>query len=161
MNILLVSVPHSGTTFFNDLIKPSKVTHLYDDRLFEDIFASDLTVCALRHPRSVYESWWRRSKIGEGSPKGSAGQLIVNWDKAWNGLASLEGLNCIIHYLPIDTVDKQECLDALGEMIGKEFNPDWNEKKNVGVSDREGSPPHINLSYLWRIPIIGRTYPEG
>ena len=115
--IVLATVPHTGTSFFRDLLRqhfrPYRdfiVRHVHDD-VFADL-DNRTVVTTIRDDEDV-----RRSHIKRGENPGALEGYWRNWDRV------------VAEYDPIivsvDAVDRDARLDNLSEALGVEFETDW------------------------------------
>ena len=151
--LLLISVMHSGTRFFEQLIKPSHIKHLHQDTAIEKVInRAGTVVCAIRKPEKVLESWYKRHNgriATDGRPNGT-------WAKSWKVLDDVASKNKIF-FLPIDHDDRDEYLAELGTHLGRTFEPDWDD--HVGFTSGHVSiPKDVDLKWIYDIPIVKELY---
>lgn len=137
VNILLATIPHTGTRFFLELLRktlsrrsdclpPDGVTardyvfvHIEQDtaqcaRLFRYIDACrPLVITTERHPEKVRNSWLRDTAR-------DIGKLPMLYGVYRDLLAKYSPF-----VLSVDAPDRQERLDNLGRILGVNFITDW------------------------------------
>lgn len=142
MHIMLVSVPRSGTRFFQELIEPQTRTHFFDGTEAH-MQRADVVVCAVRDPRSTLQTWWNRESD------------FKLWDTHWRNFAA--HYDKIDFFLPIDHPSRDERLKAFGDHVGRVFTPDWSRKVGTTGQDR-GPPPPRDMSMAFGLPIMRELY---
>ena len=75
---------------------------------------------------------------------------------AWQFMEEI-GQRQNVYWLPIDHDQRGERLKALGERLGRTFDPDWSIRKNEGTESR-GPPPPVDLSAVYAIPVVKELY---
>lgn len=154
LGVSLLSIPRSRTHFFRSAIKPEFTLHIHDKRAPDAIVNSEHVAFIVRRPEHVWRSMWWRGEWNDGDgPDG-------RWFEAWRLFAQLANLRHDIHYLPIDTEDRQKRLWAFGRKVGRDFNPDWDEPANE-YSSAKTEPPLISFNWIYdTIPVIRQFYAE-
>lgn len=160
IDILLTSVPHSGTRFFRKIIKPSETWHVYDKRVLErgGLEIAKIVACALRRPEDIWQSWWwRREGLNHtGIEPGT------KWFAAWECLRRAFEERHDIHVLPIDLPSRGIHLEAFAQTIGRPLETDWSPVGEFhGKGDPEAGwsePPEIDFDPIYEIPIIREYY---
>jgi len=163
--IVMPTVRHTGTIFLQSKfesvgyervtlrgeLKPFSVVveHLYDGNMrhFKSWLGEKNTiVIPLRDPQTTLKGWIKRGEIGDSVPNHS------HFNHQWKNLIALDALNPI--YIPIDTDDRQERLDALSERIGADLGSDWTPV-NTSPLKAEDVP---DVSYMYDWPVIRDFY---
>ena len=152
--LLLTSVPHSGTRFFQGVIGPDHVCHVHAPEIDLRLSEADIIALAVRRPEDVWQSFWNR---GEG--------LTIDfrrpgsgWLLPWRRLHAIDAYYKL-HPLPVDLPDRQDYLDALAEITQQRYKTDWS---SVGASTRKSEPaPPCDFDWIYEIPIINRLYGKG
>lgn len=153
--LLLTSVMHSGTRFFQEAIKPSHVNHLHQDTAIGKVIGrAGVVACAIRKPELVLRSWYKR-RTGRIN---TFGDPSVAWEKSWHGLRDFSRQYADKwFFLPIDHCDRQIWLDRLADRLGREIAPDWDNV--VGASGGSASiPRRIKVDWIYEIPIVRELY---
>lgn len=140
MNVMVISVPHTGTTFTEELLRSNLRLHPTDcmergENLIhrEHTYNPDKVKLALnllrdqpmplvvpmRHPYLAEEAWKRR--------KYEVDRMVF----AYRALCE--------HFLPkdpvimaVDSPKREECLQALSEALGADLKTDWAPVRSVG-----------------------------
>jgi len=124
--IQIVSIPHNGTNFLNDLlvshgIQPDLVVHCTPGTM-EDIKACKNIIIPIRPPDDVAKSW------------ASRGETYSGWLWMWKTLKTIKGYRFFLE-------DKD--LEGLSNHLGVELTSDWEPinhmepkgEPNVSVAD--------------------------
>lgn len=158
-DLWVVSVPHSGSNFTNQLLenkmgyKHAKGLFLEGDyRLNRKTFpvTANTLVIPLRHPEANWKSWKHRY---EGVNDVWEHNHFLQW-KALERIVNED--DCI--FLPIDTPDREEYLQALRERSGKDLQTDWGKVNTAGTP--KSMQCDKDLSYVWEIDFIKEIYGE-
>lgn len=151
--LLSLSVMHSGTRFFAELLQPSHIKHLHQDTAIEKVIERAGTVyCTLRKPEEVLKSWYRRHS-GRITASGDPSEV---WEKSWKVLADVSE-RFPIWFLPIDHPSRDERFAALAKHLKKDVKPDWDHV--VGASGGSANiPKRVKTDWIYDIPIIRELY---
>lgn len=147
IDVMLLSVPHTGTRFLRKLIEPTFNLHTHPSTGLGKTRAmlkiSRLIVCPLRDPAKVWESFCRKGL--------SDGQFWLSWARLWHLSHEFS-----IYYMPIDVSESQDRLNLLGEILGRPLKTDW---APVGHEPQhQGEIREHDLADLYAIPFIKRWY---
>lgn len=157
--LLLTSVPHSGTNFFQRIVRPDYFFHVHEANSgisrrrwhAEHLFAAELVACVLRRPEAIWQSWWNRGRLN-----------ARDWRFAWMCFDRITRRRPDIWFLPIDTEDREARLSALAAQLARMKHKalgrvDWSEKVNASDQGR-GPAPEIDMSGIYANPVIQRFY---
>ena len=129
MAILVPTIPHTGTKLLaNDILRDydhnalintpgprDKIDdHIYPEKMtrWKDLLEQYPAIVPLRDPISLAVSWERRNK--------DLGDMCVMW---YIPVEVVDRYNP--HYLPIDSVNRNEYLDRINRSLGLKLNTDW------------------------------------
>lgn len=172
MNIVLISVPHTGTWFtirlFTSLglkengLTPSTVEDntVYHGHMLKGTqvgaalrFAKDMPlVCPLRHPYRVEESWRRRKK--------DVSDMIECFQLYMEKFVPLNP-----YVMPVDSPRREEYLRDMANGLGLSLQTDWpvingkQDTHDVDLSELSPSPAVVGLVEDMR-PFLSRYYGE-
>lgn len=150
IDLFLLSVPHTGTRFTERLLGPLYKMHTdlgverkRMPRLRLLLEMSRVIVSPLRDPQKVWASFCRRRHTGE---------------RFWEGWRILEVLHqeFKIHYLPVDTPDRQLYLDEIAKGLGRKIETDWEPIGNKDVT--HGLLLDQDLTEVYAMPMIRDRY---
>lgn len=154
LGVSLLSIPHSGTHFFRNAIKPDVALHIYDKRAPDAITNADHVAFVVRRPEHVWRSMWWRDEWNDGD--GPTGR----WFDAWRLFAQLANLRGDIHYLSVDAPTRDYLLDAFAAEIHRDIAVDWSDMPNAFVGVKT-EPPLIGFNWIYDTnPVIRRLYAE-
>ena len=148
MKIRLVSVPHTGTRFAQELLEQAYPNLICEHWLryrgvVPAAFDCDLVIVPMRNPLDVYRGFWKRSKMGP------------EYFDSWTTLQEAYDYSPVLmRFLPVDLHDRDDYLQALATDLGIRLRTDW---EPVGTRESVFEPP-IDLSKVYRLPVVQQFY---
>lgn len=160
-DVIIVSVPHTGTVFTKTLIAKTRKYnpiqhHCHSDSIFpllESRPAAKLVV-PLRHPEKAWRTWCLR---GTGLQERRQPAKYEQFRQAWIWLDQICTDRPPI-YLPIDHPSRDLFLDDMGEALGVEFEHDWTPRGETIESLKKHEPQERDLSEVMALDVVRRFY---
>jgi hypothetical protein len=151
--LLLTSVQHSGTQFYQQIIHPNRLEHTNSPRISILISTAEVVACAIRRPEDVWQSWWHRRE-GLNADNSGPGPDFID---AWGLLGTWVAMRPDTYFLPIDHDSRDDRLEALSKKMDMPMVPDWDAVLGARNRDRGPAPP-MDMSRIYEIPIIKELY---
>ena len=170
MIVCMPTIQHSGTLFTRALIpfdpialteKPKQGDWLYWGHTHRDVKGRDNweglvkeypTIVPLRHPSLICESWRRR----KGEIEKESWRLVEEWRVLIDKIDPHKP-----YYLPIDSPDRQNYLDAINKDLGLNIRTRWkvaHSKKETYSLNPNSYPIDKELDFIK--PFTSRFYRE-
>ena len=142
---IIISVKHTGTNFLQKLVKPIlgdvEVCHWSNGSSVKR-FSGYKILSPIRNPFDCFVTWYSRDRYG------------YEFIKEWNIFNEFFKSGKIAAVLPIDTLDKNQHLNKLSEVIGGGLITDWSPVESM----QRHTPPKIDLSEVYNLPIVKHFY---
>ena len=148
----IFSIPHNATRWLTQTL-PLNVGygHTHHANVRNRLDKATIVVVPLRDPRKVWESWWKRNPKTETEMRFRGEYACMNYIDSQRTM----------YYMPVDVLNREECLTLLGRIVAQELETDWTP---VGEYDgvESGKPvPEIDLSEIYAYPFISRHYRQN
>lgn len=146
MIVKLRTVPHTGTTFMEELFKKHNVKYHKKHFAYNHIpdKPGDITVSTIRDPLQTYESTVSRGRYDE------------KYHRAYQELNQEWENNPGLFVIPIDKPDERdECLAKLSDQLGIDLKTDWTP---VSTRRHKNNIKQIDLTTEYNLPIVKAFY---
>jgi len=120
VNIFLTSIPHTGSHSLQHLLNLQNFIHIHDENINEHLMKADLIVAPLRNPRNVWLSWVRRFNKSPNEYVKRGALFLHCWERMNHYSTCYQ-----IHFLPMDTYDREDHLIRMGNLVGMKLKTDW------------------------------------
>lgn len=149
-NPYVISIPGCGTRFTKAAVNAHGACHLNATAAEFHLEHEPIIVVPLRHPKSVQQSWSLRHRYYPAP---------YTFDWFW-----LELHKCLLQYpkiilLPVDHPKyRDECLAAIGRLVGTTYETGWEKKGSEDQKHRHGIDVPADMELIMAYPYVRQFY---